>query len=454
MVYQPHPTIADPITARRMEHQRLRWRLIYGFADNDIRNRLQLAIGSVRQDAWGPVDLTANPFLAVWSQAAGSYRSEPQVMAPEGLEKVAEAVAEAGHWSMMQRVQRDTLALRENFVRLDYDVDEGLAIVPVAPYLVDPEVHPRFPHRMVAVTEWRPDPDDQGKWVRIVTDPRMRIHRAFDENDTDVSSRVLGGDFSGDSYPFVGPDGAPILPYVCYRAALTGSFWDSFTGRELVETSLQLGVLYSFYVHTVKDSSWKQKVAVDLEPVGTITDGATGRAEIVTDPATMFFMRLREGADGSRSEVKVLDAASDPEVVLRSIQAYERRAVDAALGTANVSRSNSDIRSSFSLAISRDEQRELQRSFEPVFRRADLELLGKVAALMGYASEQKWRIVYKAIPRSPQEVSAELDRLTKAVEAGLMSRVEAYMAMHPQITQAEAEANLEQIALINRRYAA
>lgn len=450
---QSYPTIKDSVTARRMEHQRLRFRLLYGLAEEDIKDRLEESIGHIRQDAWGPVDLTSNPFLTVWSQAAGTYRSEPIVMPPEGLEDVAEAVAEAGHWSMMQRVQRDALAMRENFVRLDYDEEEGLSIVPVPPFLVDPKVHPRLPHRMVAMTEWRPDPDDKTKWVRIVTDPRDGTYRAFDEDDEDVSLRVLEGDFSGNNYPFVGPDGARILPYVCYRSALTGTFWDSFTGVELVETSLQLGLLYSFYVHCVKDSSWKQKVGLGVRPVGTISDGATGRSEIVTDPSAMAFFELLPNYDGP-SDIKVLDAASDPEVVLRSIQAYERRAVDAALGTANVSRSNSDIRSSFSLAISRDEQRELQRSYEPVFRRSDVELLRKAAALMGHAADSgKWRIEYKAIPKSPQETSAELDRLTKAVEAGLMSRVEAYMAMHPQLTKAEAMANLEQIALINRRLA-
>lgn len=455
-MFETHPAVSSPTTSRRMEHQRLRWRLMYGLGEADIRARLRQSLGSVRESAWGALDLTANPLLNIWSQAAATYRSEPIVYAPTGLQDVADLVAESGHWSLMQRVQRDALALREHIVRIDVDPEDPDAVVtvPVPPYLCEPVVDRRVPYRAVAMVEHRPDPDEDGKWVRIVTDPRDRVHVAFDADALDVSDRVLGGRFTGNDYPFVGPSG-PILPYVPYRAALTGGFWDSFTGREMVETTLQLGLLYSFYIHIVKDASWLQRYAVGLEVGGAVADDESGRSEVVTDPATLLLLRVVDGHEGP-VDIGQLAAAADPEAVLRSIQAYERRAVDAALGTANVSRSNSDIRSSFSLAVSRDEQRELQRSYEPVFRRSDLELLRKVSALMGVEAPkaERWRIDYRAIPRSPQESAAEMDRLTKAVEAGLMSRVEAYRVLHPQLTEAEALQAVEQIAQMNRRTAA
>ena len=434
---------------RRKEHQRLRWRLMYGLAEEDIRDRLIASVGSTRTAAWGPLDLTANPFLSVWSQAAASYRSEPQVYGPDGSEIYAEALADSGHWSLMQRVQRDTLALREMVVRIDLDEQGNPYTVPVPPYLVDVDVDPRNPYRALALTEERPDPDDPSKCVYVRCDPAARIYMATDEDGRDVSERVLGGNMSGAAYPFVGSSG-PLLPYVTYRAALTGSYWDPYTGRELVETSLQLAVLYSFYMHVCKDASWPQRYAVDLAPAGEYHGAEASAQGIVTDPATLLMLRNNSPTDAS-GQVGQWAASSDPESVLRSIQAYERRAIDAALGTANVSRSNSDVRSGFSLAVSRDDQRELQRSYEPVFRRADLELIGKVSALMGGPSDG-YRIEYSAIPKDPTEKRAELDQLARAIETGLMSRVDAYMQMHPQMSRDDAEAALAVIAEANRQY--
>lgn len=433
---------------KRKEHQRLRWRLLYGLAEDDIRDRLIASVGSTRTAAWGPLDLTANPFLSVWSQAAASYRSEPKVTAPAGGEAIAEALADSGHWSLMQRVQRDTLALREMVVRIDMDEDGRPYTVPVPPYLVDVEVDPRNPYRALSLTEERPDPDDPRETVRVICDPSRRLYMAVDKDNRDVSERVLGGSMSGDAYPFVGVSG-PLLPYVTYRAALTGSYWDPYTGRELVETSLQLAVLYSFYMHVCKDASWPQRYVVELDVAGEYHGTNADAQGIVTDPATLLKLRSTSPTDAT-GQVGQWSASSDPESVLRSIQAYERRAIDAALGTANVSRSNSDVRSGFSLAVSRDDQRELQRSYEPVFRRSDLELLSKVSALMG-GPVDGWRIEYQSIPRDPAESRAEIDRLARAIETGLMSRVDAYMALHPQMSVEGAEAALAVIAETNAR---
>ena len=439
-------------TTKRVTEQRRRWRLLYGKGEMDIAARLKQSIGDIRKDAWGPIDLTSNPFLSVWSQAAATYRSEPIVATPEGWEHVAEAIAESGHWSVMQRVQRDTLALREMMVRIDWDEEEGLSTYPVAPFLVDVDVHPRFPRRATVVREWRPDPDDETneKWVQVIFDPASLVHKALDEDGNDVSGRVLGGNFSGENYPFMGPDG-PILPWVTYRASLTGSFWDCFTGREVVEGTLQLGVFYTLFGHLIKDCSWQQRYIMGAEPAGAVPNPETGVSELITDPSTV--MVLQQVLESKQTLIGQWSAVADPEVVLRAIQAYERRLVDNAIGTANVSRANSDIRSGYSLAVDREDQRELQRSYGPVFMRSDVDLLSKVSALMcgptsGYGLE------YRAVPKDPREVAAEQERLSKAIEAGLMSKVQAYQVLHPLMDEAQATKAIAEIAEINRRFAA
>ena len=142
-------------------------------------------------------------------------------------------------------------------------------------------------------------------------------------------------------------------------------------------------------------------------------------------------------------------APGDPEKILSSIMTYERRLVDMALGSAQVTRASSDMRSGYSLAVSRESQRELQRSYEPQFRRADQELLQKVAGLLGFP-RAKWGITYHAIPRDPAEVRAELDRMVGQIEAGLLDKVTAYQQMHPGMTRAEAVLAVAEIARVNR----
>ena len=81
----------------------------------------------------------------------------------------------------------------------------------------------------------------------------------------DVSERILGGTFTGGAYPWQTPEG-PILPWVTYHASRTPWFWDSFTGREVVEGTLQLGVLMTHYTHLVQAASWAQRYAYGAEP--------------------------------------------------------------------------------------------------------------------------------------------------------------------------------------------
>lgn len=436
------PPIA-PSDLLRVEHQRLVWRILYHQHRADVEKRVRLSVGNIRRDAWGPLDLTSNPLLSVWSQAAATYRSEPTV---DGPAEVVDAVAEAGHWARMQRVQRDALALREMLVRIDYDEDEGISLRPVPPFLVEVVANPRHPSRALQVAEWTPDPDDGDRWVKIVCNARKRIYEALDEDGNDVSVRILGGSYSGDAYPYLDHDGTPILPWVVYRPELTGSFWDWSTGSEMVEAVLNLGVHYTHYGHLLKDCSWLQRYMLGATVAGESDTGTGEASHVVTDASSLLLLQPASEYVG-QVLVGQWGAAADPEVYLRSVQSYERRIVDNALGTANVSRASSDIRSGFSLAVSKEDQRELQRSYEPTFRRADLDLLRICGALMGVPGD--FQIQYKAIPKDPREVAADLERISKAIELGLMTLVQGYMELHPGLTLREAEEALAEIERIN-----
>ena len=174
--------------------------------------------------------------------------------------------------------------------------------------------------------------------------------------------------------------------------------------------------------------------------------------EVEADPSILIELEAHENAVGP-PQVGQWSPPVDPVAVLRAIQSYERRLVDMALGSANVSRANSDVRSGYSLAVQREDQRLLQKSYEPVFRRSDLDLIGKVSQLLG-GPKTGWRIEYAGVPKSPQELSAEMQRISDQLAAGLLDRITAYQQLHPGLTKAEATLEVEEIDRINSQFAA
>jgi hypothetical protein len=445
------PAPKDAAEMLRVDHTRQRRRIIYSMHEPDVRRMLRESVGLSRAVAWAErPDMSSNPAWYVATQLAGLYREIPEVAPPEGAEAAAAAIAEAGWWQLAARNQRDTIALNDMLVRVDIDRDTGapgFRLVP--PDMASIVSHPLRPSQPLAVKEWIQDPDDPRHWVRLVTDPRSRVYAAFTPDGLDVSQRVLGGDFTGERYPFI-VDGSPTLPYVAYHAAETGNALDPWTGREVFDGTLHLGVLYTYVGHVVRNVAWAQRWAMGVEPMGADVDESGNRREVPSDPATLLMLRQME--DAGNPQVGQWNAPVAPSDVLTVAERYERRLVDMALGQAGVSRRESDVRSAMSLAVSRESQREAQRAYEPVFRRSDVRLVSLVSGLMGMPTAG-WRVRYRSIPRDASELKAELDRQVGQIAAGLLDRVSAYMQIHPGMTRDEAERAITEIARINRAYA-
>lgn len=423
---------------------------MYDLHRPDVQQRIVDRIGAERARAWGAPHMARNPYLQVWTQiGASQYREVPEVEPPAGAEEVAAAVVESGFWQLAQRLHRDTLAWNENFVRVD--LAEGVPTYrPVFPDLVSVVCNPVRPSQPVAVNEWVQDPENPSKWVRLEVDPRSRVYRAWDDQGTDVSLRVLGGVYVGDAYPWVNPTtNEALLPYVVRHKQETGWMWDPYSGSSVVEGTLNLGVLYTAWEWIMLQASWPQRYVAGVEPAGMDVNSRDGK--VTADPAVILRLMPTEDLNGQPLIGQWANAA-DPAAFLGAIRDYERDLVETALGGAMVSRTTSDIRSQYSLAVSREAQREAQQVYEPQARRADLQLLSLTAALLG-APTAGWRIRYRPLPRDPSEMQAEMDRMAKLIEAGLLDKVTAYMELHPGMTRDEAEKAVKDIAETNRRIA-
>lgn len=446
------PMPKDPAEARRVLHTRERRQIIYSMHRHLVEARIVQAVGPTRSKAWKIVDMTSNPAWYVASQLAGLHREAAEVTPPPGAEETAIAVQDAGYWQLAQRIQRDTIALNDMFVRVDIDPstrEPAFRLVP--PDLCSIVSSPLRPSQPLAMKEWIPDPDDSSQWVQLYTDPRILTYQALDVDGVDVSRRVLDGLFVGDNYPFI-VEGKPVLPYIAYHAAESGYALDPFSGAEVFEGALQLGVYYSFFGHILRQAAWGQRWAMGAEPVGGEVDEEGRRRDVIADPSTVTIFRQLEGSDGGSPQIGQFSPPVDPERILASVERYERRLVEMMLATVGVSRRDSDVKSAMSLAVDRETKREVMRAYEPVFKRSELAMLRLVAGLRGEPT-QGWRLNYRSLPRDPAELAAELARMQGLIASGLLDKVSAYKQLHPGLSDSEAEQAVQAIAVINAKYA-
>lgn len=365
--YSRPPAPRDPVESARWTESAQRRRLLYSGHYSDVWDRVVRSIGAERARAWLPLDMSSNPYCQVWDRLSMLYRQERDIEGPDP--EVVDAVEEAGVGSLLQRVQRDTLGLGETMLLCDLDEDGQPLAHLIYPDLATVKVNPRRPRELLEVHWWEPDPRDDTAWVQ------WRIgggtYRAFDAKGADITTALRGVD--ADLYPWVGQDGAPLMPVVMYHRSITGSTWDPYTHREIVEGSLQLGLLYTHYTHIIRQAAWRQRYGIDVEwDGGEPEDTGTGSNVIVADPATVLSGRSAQGANG-QPLVGSFEAPADPAKVIESIRIYERRLIEQAMGGVEVTRETSDIRSGYSLAVGREERMSLANVYAPVFRLADRE---------------------------------------------------------------------------------
>src|SRR6056300_998831 len=107
----------------RWEHTGLRRRMIIGAWEMDLEDELARHLPADRREAWGPADLSSNPFEQITRQLSVLYHENPSVTNLNGnIEDLVSReglVTKAGLWQLQQRTQQMVLGLRETIVRID-----------------------------------------------------------------------------------------------------------------------------------------------------------------------------------------------------------------------------------------------------------------------------------------------------------------------------------------------
>ncbi len=470
----PKPIAPSNQDSQRWDHSALRKRLMIGAWHEDLEDELQRHLPADRREAWGPSDLSSNPFEQITRQLAVLYHETPNVSNSQ-QDDISDLIGRnglvtlAGLWPLMQRAQQMILGMRESIIRIDvvppsqdYPLEGRLQYRIVTSDYVTLQAHPDQPDIPLYYCEYRlRSKDNSTEWIADVIDitdpknPSFTMHKIGSNGELgiDVSDDYMGGPLIGESYPWRDKTGRPFLPLVLYHAEKTGHLWDPYTGSQSVAGSLTSATLYTLWLHLVRDSCWAQKWIAGLSVSGLNQmdqDQISRRSSIATDPSSILVF-AQDPDSTTQPQVGTFQVPVDPGSLLESIAKYETRvALAAGLSPADISRQSGDPRSGYALAISRSGQREAQKKFAPIMRISDEELLAKSAMLSNRylgtdLPESGYRVSYAALPLAPDEIKAQREDIIQKMEAGLMSPVQAIMAMYDDIDQIEAVKMLDQI---------
>ena len=472
------PTNADE---ERWKHSALRRRLLTGLWEPDLEIELLRHLPTDRREALGPSDMSSCAIEQVTRQLAMLYHSDPNVSNEGDISALVGRdgfVTKAGYFQLMQRIQQLTLGIREMFVRVDVaphhtgDVARvpGLSFRSVSPDFVIASASPDAPDVPLYYQELRlrMDPESGDPiWVWDILDIRDANNPLFGMFEAtpagaigrEMSEIYMGHEtMRGDAYPYRSRDGSPFLPVVLYHAEKTGQLFNAFDAAQLAYGSLTAAVLFSFYVHCVRDNSWPQKYVAGLHVSGLsqLENDLTGRrSAISTDPSSILMFQTDPDMQGQPMIGSF--SYANPDLLLESISKYEYRVATAAGISSEVLRQSGDPRSGYALSISRDGQREAQRRYAPVFRRADEEMLSKCAMLSNRflganLPESGYRVVYTPLGLSPEEMRAQREDIIQKLSAGLISPVDAMQMLNPDLDPIEAKQQLERIRAERAQY--
>ena len=444
----PAPYPSSKTDDARWSHTRLRRRLLSGNWHADLEARREALLDPSVKRMQGQGDVTKNPYRSAVNQLAQLYDQEPTVAHAQAgaAEAMDRELERAGVWQLAIRHHRYVVGLRESLQRLSVHGTGSAARLGcrlVTPDFVEAFASPDEPDVPHTVREYRLRRRRSGQvvWSRdvlSVADPANPIYRV--ETEKGEADAELGPDLSGERYPYRwttdndhGVAGEPFLPYTLTHAVRTGELWDGREGAELVWGSLNVGVLYSFWNHVVRDASWPQRWVFNARPGGGVRtdDNDENIAYLPSDPTSILVF---VGVDGKPGSAGQWEAGGDPETLLRAINDYAKQlAVDYGINPTDIHRTTGNAMSGYAVALTQNGVRAAQRKFGPEGRRSDRGLLGRGAAMLnrarnrpGELPESGWQVTHRGVPMSLEEERLTLERHKLRMELGLASRVDLY----------------------------
>ena len=453
------PQPKSPEERERWEHVSKVHRILTGQWTEDAQTALADLFDSEAIQYLPKPDLSRNPLLSTHSQIATTHDGEVLIsatgdpdLAPLRLDLV---------WPLLLGADLFASAMNEVLYRVVVQPDgRACRLRIVTPDCIEAYPHEDEPTRPAVVRElrWREryseDGTEEGEWVWETwdaRDPAAPAWRLTNAEGYDVTEKWSPGSVSGE-WPALYRDraGLPVMPYILRHDQIGTRLWNWRRGTELVEGTLRVSALWTYWIMLARDVSTPQRVLID----GDVSETGTGPGQptapvIKTSP--IHVLRVRSDSTGSArldswtAPGSALDQATALDLYEGSLGQY------AGLTAADISRGTSTAGSGYAIVVSRDGLRRVQRRKIPAARVADQELLATMARLLWRVaslpeSPDDYLVSYPGVGESIDDQSARTDLALREVEAGVRNPAEIVQARTPGMTSEEAIAYLVEAA--------
>ena len=479
----PQPPGADD--RARVEEQGRRRSILEGIWRRLLELHALQQLKEKRAAMVGIVDTSSNLALQFVVQISHLHSpAPPKVIHTDkaGLDTMQTHLESSRCWGLANRNQRFTLLLREGVMITGWhggkEKDGGRLVVrQVSADFTWGTPHPNDPTQFGTFWEARERDvivDEKGttkrRWTWDVWDvrdpdpdapegsldaqrPWFRIFDA-ERKDHDLTAQfVEPEEWTGAAFPYRDVNDQPVIPAVLYHASPHDGLWAWTEGSEIVFGTLQDGLNWTMVNHGFKVGSFRVRYIAGGKIKGGVVKEITATAggEKVETHTVDPGVALEIASDGGDTvTVGEWGESVDISKAEQFARNYGRRlAVHFGLSPADVSFEARAPQSGISLTVSRQGQRKLQATQAPQFKEGDLLLLERISAVLR-AHDVKvpadgFGIEYAAIELSPAERKEVLENLREELEMGLISKLDAWMMLHPGATEAEGKRALKAI---------
>ena len=452
------PTATNDEDAARWELTSARHRLMDGAWYEDLRGFMQQHVDPGRLAVWGAPNQSFNLFKMLVSQVNCIYDEEASVRNNAFTPESEKLLGLVMPWPRMQKHAGYVLGMRESAVRIEHSrkYPLGINLRLVTPDYLETEAPldaPTLPHLVREARPRKLGGEHLYLWdtwdVRDPERPSFTIRRGGPDSE-DVTAEVM----TPQEWAWRSPvDQRPYLPWTVYHAADAGVPWDPAEWHELVHGTLSVAMLWTFWMHAVKEASWDQKYAIDLllQGVENRGRGRAAHSRVAVDPASLLMFVSKDG----RGSVGSIAASIDPMRLAEAIVMYQSLiAVHLGISASDITFGPSEAKSGVAMSLTRDGLRRVQRRYFPQFRAGDEELVQKIAwvhnafrdPVLPALPTEGYRVAHTSLPLTTEEIRGILERNAKLLELGLKSEVDVLIEMEPGLSRDEAMAQLRGVA--------
>ena len=458
----PPLVVADDKTQARWEQQAHRRRRLDGTWRSDLVQAGIRTVGSERLRGWAEPSLARNVTETILRELAVLYDAPARASHPdEGSGRfITEAWRQAALQPVHQRLQLYTLGIGSCYLRVRGFTPSTPGGLPrarfsvVPPDLIYDEPRTDGSGQPALVRHYSPRVVDGSTcWTADEWDLRDPAAPAYRLLHVDGQALRLLDEQAGDAYPYRDDEAQPVLPYVLYQDGVPRwGLHDPFHRTELFAGGLDVAVFYWLLTHAFRDSSWPQRYAVGATLAGGESRaGAQPLAAHVMDPAVLAIFETLPDFDGQPSIGQFQPGANVESMSATLEDIAARLAVESGVSPTDLQRAAPN-RSGLSIALTNEGKRRMQARFSSSFRPADERLARVTAAILNSSGDgapglptSGYRVSYAHIPLSASEQDARRRHVLESIDAGLMSRLEGYLLLHPELTEADALRDLAKI---------